>query len=300
MNSALLNRQTVKAEALRLGFSACGLAPAEPVQESHANRFLRWIQQGHHADMHYMEKNIEIRLDPRLLVPGVRTIISVALNYYPSQQASGLCMYAQGQDYHEIMRSRMRDLMKSIQAEGRCFVDTAPVLERYWAWRAGLGWIGRHTQLILPHQGSTFFLGELFVMSEADSYDMPINHSCGQCRQCIDACPMGAIGEMGIDARRCINYLTIENRNPLPDELLLDNCFYGCDCCQLACPHIHYATPTSEELFLPSEELLKMTPTSWQNLTQEQFQHLFKGSAVKRAKYDGLKRNIKACKFHSE
>lgn len=169
MNSKLLNRQSVKAEALRLGFSACGLAPAEPVQEPHASHFLQWIQKGCQADMHYMENHIAMRLDPRLLMPGVKTIISVALNYYPPKLAPGISMYAQGQDYHEVMRARLLRLMQCIHAEGRCFVDTAPILERYWAWRAGLGWIGRNTLMILPRHGSTFFLGELFVTTEADS-----------------------------------------------------------------------------------------------------------------------------------
>ncbi len=300
MSSALLNRLSVKAEALRLGFSACGLAPAEPVQEPHASRFLHWLQLGYHADMQYMENNIDMRLDPRLLVPGVRTIICVALNYFPSHQVPGLCMYAQGQDYHEVMRYRMHELMQSIQSEGRCFVDTAPVLERYWAWRSGLGWIGRNSQLILPHHGSTFFLGELFVMSEADSYDIPLNHSCGKCRQCVDACPMGAIKEDGIDARRCISYLTIENRNPLPEGFLLEDSFYGCDRCQRACPLLLHATPTSEEAFMPCQELLDMSPNMWQNLTAEQFKRLFKGSAVKRAKFEGLQRNIEAFQFPDE
>ncbi|MBO4641739.1 MAG: tRNA epoxyqueuosine(34) reductase QueG [Bacteroidaceae bacterium] len=300
MSSALLNRQSVKAEALRLGFSACGLAPAEAVQEPYASRFLQWIQKGCQANMSYMENHIQMRLDPRLLVPGVKTIISVALNYYPSKQASGLSMYAQGQDYHEVVRERLHQLLEALNVEGRCFVDTAPVLERYWAWRAGLGWMGRNTLLILPHHGSTYFLGELFVMAEADSYDTPLARSCGDCHRCIEACPMGAISETGIDARRCISYLTIENRGPLPQELTLEDCFYGCDRCQQACPHLQHAIPTSEEAFLPSKEILEMSPSEWKNLTLEQYQHLFKGSAVKRAKFDGLKRNIEACKFHPE
>ena len=300
MNSKLLNRQSVKAEALRLGFSACGLAPAEPVQEPHASHFLQWIQKGCQADMHYMENHIAMRLDPRLLMPEVRTIISVALNYYPPKLAPGISMYAQGQDYHEVMRARLLRLMQCIHAEGRCFVDTAPILERYWAWRAGLGWIGRNTLMILPRHGSTFFLGELFVTTEADSYDTPLDYTCGQCRRCFDACPMGALTETGIDAHRCLSYLTIEHRGPLPEGLQLQDCFYGCDRCQKACPHLQQATPTSVEAFLPSEELLDMNPSKWKHLTLEQYQHLFKGSAVKRAKFNTLKRNIDACTFHSE
>lgn len=297
MSSELLNNSTVKAEALRLGFSACGLAPAEPVEESYAQRFLKWLQEGRQADMQYMSNHVEKRLDPRLLHPGVKTIISLAMNYYPEEQNPALSMYAQGKDYHDVVRQRLQQLLQNLGVEGRCFVDTAPVLERYWAWRAGLGWQGRHTQLILPGCGSTFFLGELFVCTPADRYDEPLNRNCGNCRRCLEACPTHAITEEGMDARRCISYLTIENRGTLPADLELQKCFYGCDRCQRACPHFQLTKKTQIPEFLPSEELKNMTSDDWKQLTKEKYQAIFRGSAVKRAKFEGIMRNIEACKF---
>lgn len=292
MSSAPLNSDTIKAEALRLGFSACGVVPAEPVGEDYVRRFDQWIAQGHHADMQYMAGNVEKRHDPRLLVEGVRTIVSVAMNYYPARRAAGISLYAQGRDYHDVMRQRLQELMEAIGAEGRCFVDTAPVHERYWAWRAGLGWIGRNRQLILPGLGSSVFLGELFILQEADRYDEPREGDCGGCNRCIAACPSGALSAEGLDARRCLSYLTIEHRGTFPTGTRLGDTFYGCDCCQMVCPHMRQARPTEELAFQPSEALLAMTTQDWQSLSVERYQQLFRGSAVKRAKYDGLVRNI--------
>lgn len=294
MSSAPFSSNTIKAEALRLGFSACGIAPALPVEEWYAQRFRQWIAAGHHGAMDYMARNEAMRLDPRLLVPGVRSIVSVALNYYPPRQAAGISMYAQGLDYHDVMRQRLQTLLATIGATGRCFVDTAPVPERYWAWRCGLGWIGRNQQLIIPHAGSTFFLGELFILHDVDAYDTPLSGHCGQCNRCIEACPTGALTAQSLDARRCLSYLTIEHRDALPSGTLLHDTFYGCDRCQLACPHLRQARPTAEPAFLPSEALLRMTPSQWRTLTVEQYRALFRGSAVKRAKYEGLVRNIQA------
>lgn len=297
MSSAFLNSETVKAEALRLGFSACGLAPAEPVEEEYAQRFLKWLQEGRQADMQYMENHVDMRLDPRLLHPGVKTIVSLAMNYYLDEHSTALSMYAQGKDYHEVVRQRLQQLLQTLGVEGRCFVDTAPVLERYWAWRTGIGWQGRHTQLIIPGCGSTFFLGELFLCAEADRYDTPLDRNCGNCLRCLEACPTHAISENGLDARKCISYLTIENRGELPQDLELQECFYGCDRCQKACPHFQLAKNTQITEFQPSQELKNMTSDKWKQLTREQYQELFRGSAVKRAKYEGVKRNIDACKF---
>lgn len=306
MMSEVLLSSLVKEKALLLGFSHCGIAPAEPVDESYSQRYKAWLEEGMHADMHYLENYFEKRMNPCLLVPGTRSVVSVALNYFPDEVAEGIAWYAQGKDYHDLMRERLSQLMEQIGAQGRCFVDTAPVPERYWAWRCGLGWIGKHSQLVIPKAGSTFFLGELFIEQEVDVYDSPVQSKCGKCQKCIDACPTGAItlpassveptcgqGVGNFNARLCLSYLTIENRGELPEwaSERMEGSFYGCDRCLRACPHLH-GTPTSEPLLKPSQELLDMTPEDWQSLTVEQYQKLFKGSAIKRAKYEGLMRNI--------
>lgn len=292
MSSGCLNSTKVKAEALRLGFSSCGLSPTESVEESHARFFRKWLSLGYHAEMQYMVNHQEMRLHPELLVPGVRTIISVAFCYRPENPVPFLSMYAQGEDYHTILRIRLTQLMQAIGATGRCFVDTAPVLERYWAWRSGIGWIGKNAQLYVPGVGSTVFLGELFVMEEADTYDSPIPSSCNNCMLCRHDCPHGALTEEGVDARRCLSYLTIEHRGSLPPGLQLQDGFYGCDRCLVACPHPHQYT--QEPAFLPSQELREMSMEDWQQLTPERYTQLFRKSAVKRAKYEGLLRNIRA------
>lgn len=292
--NAVLSNKAIKAEALRLGFSACGVSPAAPVDAQHAAHFRLWLADGKHAEMHYMEGHQDMRLDPRLLVEGVRSIVSVALGYMPTRQAAGISLYAQGRDYHDVLRQRLATLMSDIGGTGRAFVDTAPVLERYWAWRSGLGWIGRNRQLIIPHAGSAFFLGELFLMEEVDTYDSPLPGSCGDCMRCVQACPNGALTADTLDARRCLSYLTIEHRGNLPSGTRLPDNFYGCDRCLLACPHTRAAVPCSEADFQPSSALLAMQREDWQTLTREQYQELFRGSAIKRAKYEGLQRNIAA------
>ncbi len=291
MSSAYLNKETVKAKASSLGFVACGLAPALPVPAVVRARYLQWISRGRQAGMDYLERNIRMRFSPDALVPGVQTVISVALPYKPATLVPGLSMYAHGQDYHKVVKKRLKLLMQELGATGRCFVDTAPVLEKYWAWRCGLGWQGRHTQLILPGMGSTYFLGELFVYQRADSYDHPMAPRCGDCHRCQDACPASALDTEGLDARRCLSYLTIEHRGPLPPQTRLDDYFYGCDHCLLACPHMRHASPGLPE-FQPSEALRAMQPQDWRTLTPEQYQTLFSQSAVKRAGYEGLRRNI--------
>lgn len=303
-----LSAETVKAEAKRLGFYACGIAPVQPVDSTHTAFFKQWLQEKRQGEMAYMENYSDKRTDPSLLVEDAHTVISVALNYYPNEKmpadAPQLAWYAYGQDYHDLMRHKLQSLLTGLQENfspgtltGRCFCDTAPILERYWAWRCGLGWIGKHTQLIIPHAGSTFFLGELILNLPADRYDSPLSSHCGTCHRCIDACPVTALSEhKGLDARRCLSYLTIENRREIPDDAAarMAPYFYGCDRCQLACPHLRHAVPTQEEELHPKKELLAMTAKDWQNLTIDEYRTLFKGSAVKRAKYEGLMRNIKA------
>lgn len=293
----LLDSVHIKAEAQRLGFARCGMAKAEAVDEAFARHYKAWLEAGCQADMHYLENYLDKRFDPRLLVPGARTVVSVALNYYPDKVAEGIAWYAQGKDYHDLMRERLTQLMEAIGAHGRCFVDTAPVPERYWAWRCGLGWIGKHSQLVVPKVGSAFFLGELFIEEEMDSYDAPMPNHCGNCTRCLDACPTGVLekGTEKFNSRKCLSYLTIEHRGELPEWAgeKMGDMFYGCDRCLRACPHLH-SLPTDEPLLQPSGALLSMCPSDWKQLTVEQYRTLFKGSAVKRAKYEGLMRNIQA------
>lgn len=296
----------MKSEALRLGFSHVGLAPADRVPDAVMADYEKWLAEGRQGEMHYMENHMELRRDPRLLLEGAMTVVSLAMSYHPGDRPTqkGLAWYAQGLDYHEVIRQRLHQLTSSLSAlnsklSTRSCVDTAPIMEKYWAWRCGLGWIGRNRQLVIPHEGSAFFLAELLLTCEADHYDEPLYDNpmftgCGKCRRCLDACPTGALTEEGLDARRCLSYLTIEHRGDLPADVkpLLDECFYGCDRCLRACPHLSKAQGTPVEEFRPSPELLQMTDEDWQHLTPEQYRQLFRGSAVKRAKYEGLMRNI--------
>lgn len=311
----------IKAEAQRLGFFACGIAKAAPVEENVAEAYRKWLENGEEASMAYMTNYLEKRLNPALLVPGVRSIVSLAMNYAPAQQLPEgeyqLAAYALGQDYHDLMKQRLRELAVNIGApmelfqKGKkpqsadekeetgwgIFCDTAPVLERYWAQKAGLGWVGRNHQLIIPHAGSMFFLGEVFLPFAVDVYDTPMRSRCGSCHRCIDACPTHAIiPDEDFHADRCLSYQLIENRGELSDEAkaAMGNTIYGCDRCQTACPWNRFATPNTEPALQPKPELLSMSKEAWHNLSVEDYRRLFKGSAVKRVKFDGLKRNIDA------
>lgn len=326
--SSRYSRKEIKVEAERLGFFACGIARAEPVDAETAAAVRGWISKGSQATMDYMANYTEKRLNPCLLVPGTKSIVSLAMNYAPAQTMPEteyqLAAYAYGQDYHDVMKAKLRQLAALIanKFEGesdsdstaiatpktnetseepagkiRVFVDTAPVLERYWAQRAGLGWIGKNHQLIIPHAGSMFFLGEIFLPYEFDSYDSPMPSRCGNCRRCIEACPTCAItDEWGFDSEKCLSYQLIENRGELSEQAKqsMGSTIYGCDRCQTACPWNKFATPNTTPEFQPKSELLAMTKADWHNLTVEQYRALFKGSAVKRVKFDGLKRNISA------
>lgn len=294
-----------------MGFSACGVAPAAPVDKAVTENFYRWIADGNHAEMGYLANHIEKRLDPTLLMEGAQSVVSVALNYYPTQLLDSsrqyeFAWYAYGQDYHDVMKTRLTDLVKALLAdvEGevryRLFCDTAPVLERYWAWRCGLGWIGKNTQLIIPRAGSAFFLGEIILDRAFTAYDKPMKNRCGTCTRCLEACPTGALVKpYTLEASRCLSYLTIEYRG---DTLLAEtaramgNCVYGCDRCQQTCPWMRFARPTEVAEFCPKPEFLQLDYAALQSLSVEDYRQIFRGSAVKRAKYEGLMRNVKAVK----
>lgn len=303
--SPLIPSASVKAEASALGFYACGLSPAAPLPPEWTERYRNWLAEGCQACMDYLNRHAGKRADVGLLYPGARTVISVALNYQPVRPLPTdrwqLAWYAYGRDYHEVMKERLQTLLQRLQTryplQGRAFCDTAPVAERYWAWRGGLGWIGRHSQLVVPGAGSAFFLGELVVDLPADIYDTPTANRCGTCRRCTDACPTQAIRPDGtVDARRCLSYLTIEHRGDIPPEQArhMYPYFYGCDRCLSACPHLNRRLPSDVPDFVPRPELYDMQPADWQQLSRERYQQLFKGSAVKRAKFEGLSRNIEA------
>ena len=294
--------QYIKSEALRLGFDICGIAKAKVVPDETIQLYNQWIAQGHHGTMQYLQRNCEKRFDPTLLVERCKSIVVVALNYYPSQPIKGMASYAIGNDYHKIVKDKLYTLLNNINAvhpiKGRAFCDSAPVLERHWAVQAGIGWIGHNRQLTIPHKGSYFFIGELLIDAELE-YDTPFtaNH-CGNCRKCIDNCPTGALSNDGFDARKCLSYLTIEYRGELTENIgkKMGNNFYGCDCCLKACPHNRFSTPNSTTEFKPSDELQQMDIDKWKELTKEQYNTLFAKSAVERCGYEQLMRNISAIK----
>ncbi len=305
MSSELSN--SIKAEAIGLGFTACGIAKAEPVDNFTAQKVMRWLAQGDYAGMAYMNNYTDKRLDPRLLMPEVKSIVCVALNYAPARTLPEgeyqFAAYALGKDYHDIVKAKLHRLAAIFGFENyRAFCDSAPVLERYWAERAGLGWTGRNHQLIIPKAGSMFFLGELFLDVELE-YDRPQVSKCGRCHACIDACPTQAIlPDREFDAEKCLSYQTIENREDLNPTTIqaMGNTIYGCDRCQQACPWNRFATPNTTPELQPNEALLGMTKERWHNLSEEEYRQIFKGSAVKRAKYAGLMRNIQAANKHQE
>ena len=304
-----LSSSLLKMYASRLGFAACGVAPAAPVEEIIAENFRKWIAEGKQAEMGYLGNHVEKRLDPTLLLEGAQSVVSVALNYYPAEMLDSehqyeFSWYAYGQDYHDVMKSRLTALAEALLAdvEGevhyRIFCDTAPVLERYWAWRCGLGWIGKNTQLIIPRAGSTFFLGEIIIDRPFTAYDEPIPSRCGTCTRCLDACPTQALQHpYELDACRCLSYLTIEYRGEmLPAEAAraMGNCIYGCDRCQQACPWMRFARPTEVEEFRPKTDFFQLNRESLSSLSVEDYRKIFRGSAIKRAKYEGLMRNVRA------
>ncbi len=295
--------QFIKNEAKRLGFLNCGIAKAAFL-ETEAPRLEAWLNNGYQGSMAYMENHFDKRLDPRLLVDDAKSIVSLSFNYYPSQfqnsESYKISKYAYGQDYHHVIKSKLRALLASIQDEigavnGRCFVDSAPVLERAWAERAGLGWNGKHSLLIEKQKGSFFFLAELIIDLELE-YDTPTKTDhCGECTRCIDDCPTEAILPNNvIDSNKCISHLTIELKDSIPNQFKndMENWMFGCDICQDVCPWNRFSKPHNEPLFAPKEALLNFNKKDWEEITEETFGKIFQKSAVKRTKYSGLKRNI--------
>ncbi len=295
----------IVAEAQRMGFDACGVTQAVALKEESAN-MEQWLEAENEGEMGYLTRNREKRYDPRLLVEGTKSIVTVLYNYFPSQTLGDgkhfkIAKYAYGADYHDVLKRKMRQLLERIETqtgklEGtRIFVDSAPVLDRVWAVRCGLGFIGKNTTLIHPKKGSFFFIGHLFLPAELAGTGTTIGNHCGRCTKCIDACPTGALeSPFHLDARKCISYLTIEYKGPLdghhPSEF--NGWMYGCDTCQDVCPYNRFALPNMEPEFQPSEQLLAMNAKEWESLDKEKFDALFKHSAVQRAGFEGLKRNI--------
>ena len=299
-----LSRQIV-AEAEQTGFDACGIARATALEEASAH-VERWLESHHEGEMSYLTRNREKRYDPRLLVEGTRSIVTVLCNYFPRQTLPEtdnfkIAKYAYGTDYHEVMKRKMRLLLERIETQtgklegSRVFVDSAPVLDRAWAVRCGLGFIGKNTALIHPKKGSFFFIGHLFLPIDLTETGQVLTNRCGRCTRCIDACPTGALeAPFQLDARKCISYLTIEHKGSLEgqDPSRFRDWIYGCDICQDVCPYNKFSLPNTEPAFQPSEQLMAMRKADWKKLNPDDFERLFKHSAVQRAGYEGLKRNI--------
>lgn len=292
----------IKTEAERLGFLSCGISKADFLKEE-APRLESWLKSQMHGEMSYMENHFDKRLDPRLLVDGAKSVVSLLFNYYPSEiqhpESYKISKYAYGSDYHHVIRHKLRELLERIRDEigevsGRCFVDSAPVLDKAWAAKSGLGWIGKHSNLLTQKVGSFYFIAELIIDLELD-YDTPVTDHCGSCTACIDACPTEAITEpYVVDGSKCISYFTIELKDSIPNDFKgqFDDWMFGCDVCQDVCPWNRFSKPHNEPLFNPKPELLTMDKGDWEELTKETFNKVFKKSAVKRTKYEGLVRNI--------
>ncbi len=297
--------QLLKSTAKRLGFDFCGIAKAEFL-ESEAPHLEEWLNRNYQGKMAYLANNFEKRLDPTKLVEGAKTIVSLIYNYYPEQQLPQqsddfkLAKYAYGADYHDVIRIKLTEFLEVLREEigeinGRTFVDSAPVMERQWAQRSGLGWIGKNSLLLNRQMGSFFFLAELIIDLEATP-DTPLAKDyCGTCTACIDACPTDAIVQPEvIDASKCVSYLTIELKEAIPDEFAgkMENWVFGCDICQDVCPWNRFSRPHQEPSFRPNTELSQFTNREWTELTEETFKRVFDKSAVKRTKFSGIKRNL--------
>jgi epoxyqueuosine reductase len=297
------NTALLKNTARELGFFYCGISKAHYLKED-ADKMARWLTQKKHGQMDYLARNFEKRMDPRLLVPGAKSVVSLLYNYFPknnleSSDSYKISKYAYGEDYHLVIKRKLKKLMRILvdkigEIEGRVFVDSAPVMERSWAQRSGAGWIGKNSLLLNKDQGSFFFLAEL--ISDLDLVeDGPVADHCGTCTRCIDACPTNAIDEpYSVDASKCISYFTIELKEAIPSEVKgkFQNWIFGCDICQDVCPWNQFSVASNEPAFEPDPRLSRMKKDEWIDLTEPVFKDLFRKSAVKRTKFTGLKRNI--------
>jgi len=296
------NTAFIKKEAERLGFLACGISRAEFLSDE-APRLEYYLKNEWHGKMRWLENHFDKRLDPTKLVPGAKSVVSLLFNYYPEEkQEEGsykISKYAYGRDYHFVIKDKLRELLFRIreeigQVEGRVFVDSAPVLDKAWAARSGLGWVGKHTLLLRKQQGSFHFIAELIIDLDL-KYDSRVKDYCGTCTACIDACPTGAIeGPYQVNGSKCISYFTIELKDQLPEDMKgkFEDWMFGCDICQDVCPWNRFSTPHNEPLFNPHPDLLTLSKGDWEELTEEVFRDIFRKSAVKRTKFSGLKRNI--------
>lgn len=303
MPSIQQHTQFIKSEAKRLGFLSCGISKAGFLEDE-APRLEAYLKSNLNGQMQYMENHFDKRLDPTLLVDGAKSVISLLLNYYPEENQIAdtykISKYAYGQDYHFVIKDKLNELLHSIQSQigeisGRAFVDSAPVLDKAWAAKSGLGWVGKHTLLITPKSGSFNFVAELIIDFELE-YDYAITDHCGTCTACIDACPTEAIvAPYVVDGSKCISYFTIELKEAIPAEMKgkMNDWIFGCDVCQDVCPWNRFSKPHNEPLFNPHPELLSFSKKDWQEITAETFSKVFKNSALKRTKLQGLERNIK-------
>lgn len=306
INNTSKYSQLIKSEAKRLGFLSCGISKAEFLEDD-APRLEKWLNNNMHGNMSYMENHFDKRLDPTLLVEDSKSVISLLLNYYPNQEqitsSYKLSKYAYGTDYHFVIKDKLKSLLHFIQDEigevhGRAFVDSAPVLDKAWAAKSGLGWVGKHSNLLTQQVGSFYFIAELIIDLDLE-YDYATTDHCGSCTACIDACPTDAITEpYVVDGSKCISYFTIELKESIPSEFKgkMDDWMFGCDVCQDVCPWNRFSKSHNEPLFNPHPELLSMTKKDWEEITEDTFRKVFKKSAVKRTKYSGLIRNIEFLK----
>lgn len=302
--------QLIKQKAEKFGFQSCGISKAGFLEEE-APRLEHWLKNNYHGEMKYMENHFDKRLNPTLLVDGAKSVISISYNYFPKVKIDEInnfkiSKYAYGEDYHEVIKDILKEMVAELQEEigefgFRVFVDSAPVLEKAWARKSGLGWVGKNANLITKKHGSFYFLAEIICDLELD-YDLAVTDHCGSCRACIDACPTQAIvSDRIVDGSKCISYATIELKNEIPDYFngKMDDWMFGCDVCQDVCPWNRFSAPTLQEKFAPNFQKLNFRKNEWKELTQELFSEIFKKSAVKRTKFSGLMRNINLLKDHS-
>ncbi len=310
-NATAQNTQRVKFIASDLGFNFCGISQACFLEEE-APRLEDWLKRGHQGKMGYLENHFDKRLDPRLLVPGAKSVVSLVYNYFPQKdsrpdlapgavqaQQLKIAKYASGEDYHAVIKEKLRMLLDRLreavgEIEGRAFVDSAPVMERAWAAKSGLGWIGKNSLLLNRSMGSFFFLAEVILDLELDA-DGPVKDYCGSCTACMDACPTEAIpAPFVVDGSKCISYFTIELKEAIPAEVKgkFQNWIFGCDVCQDVCPWNRFSKPHGESRFIPAHEVRDMTTEDWQEITEEVFTRIFKDTALQRAKFSGMKRNV--------